>query len=278
MWKRFLVLIVIMLVITGCNVKETTKQSKSTDTDNKEEQNKDNNKHADEEKGKHKEDSKEVEKNIKAKYKINENLWTIEPINKDTNEKVVLLTIDDAPDKYAVEMAKTLKKLDVPAIFFVNGHFLEGEEKQNELKEIANMGFEIGNHTYSHKSLPELSESEQIEEIQSVNKQVEETIGKKPDFFRAPFGENTDATKQFIKEEDMHLMNWTYGYDWNPEYQTEAAVKDIMINAPELNDGANLLMHDREWTNAALEDIVRGLKEKGYDFVNPKEIEGYHPN
>ena len=63
------------------------------------------------------------------KYEINEANWTIKPI-EDANPKAVLLTIDDAPEKYAVEMAKTLKELDAPAIFFVNGHFLDTEEEK----------------------------------------------------------------------------------------------------------------------------------------------------
>src|SRR5699024_6279113 len=93
----------------------------------------------------------------KSNYKIKKNKWTIEKIYKESDGKVVLLTIDDAPNQYAVDMAKTLKDLKVPAIFFVNGHFLETTEDEKNLKEIHNMGFDIGNHTYSHKSLPDLT-------------------------------------------------------------------------------------------------------------------------
>jgi peptidoglycan-N-acetylglucosamine deacetylase len=31
-------------------------------------------------------------------------------------------------------------------------------------------------------------------------------------------------------------------------------------------------MHDREWTNAALEDIINGIRNKGYEFINPALI------
>jgi len=35
-------------------------------------------------------------------------------------------------------------------------------------------------------------------------------------------------------------------------------------------------MHDREWTNEALEDIILGLEDEGYDFIDPVEIELDH--
>ena len=189
------------------------------------------------------------------------------------DEKVVLLTIDDAPDKNALEMAQTLKNLDVKAIFFVNGHFLDTPEEGEVLKQIHQMGFPIGNHTYNHKSLRELSEEEQRKEIVDLNDRIEELIGVRPQFFRAPFGMNTDYSKQLAEEEKMLLMNWTYGYDWEKEYQTKEALADIMVNTPLLRNGANLLMHDRQWTSAALGDIVKGLQNKGYKIVDPTQIE-----
>ena len=61
-------------------------------------------------------------------YMLNEANWSFKPI-ADAPSKVVLLTIDDAPDKRSLEMAKTLKALNAPAIFFVNGHFLDTDEE-----------------------------------------------------------------------------------------------------------------------------------------------------
>lgn len=204
-------------------------------------------------------------------YKMNA-VFALEPI-KDANPKVVLLTIDDAPDKYALEMAKTLKELQAPAIFFVNGHFINSPEKEAIIKEIYDLGFEIGNHTFSHANLTSLSPEEQKEEILSVNDKVEEITGERPKFFRAPFGANTDVSKQIAAEEKMLVMNWTYGYDWEKDYMSQAAIADIMVNTDLLVNGANLLMHDREWTNAGLEQIVNGLRDKGYETLDPKLIE-----
>lgn len=206
-------------------------------------------------------------------YRVNPATSAVEPIS-DANPQAVLITIDDAPDKQGVAMAETLKELDVPAIFFVNGHFLDTDEEKENLKKIHEMGFAIGNHTYSHTNLKTISEEQQREEILSLSNLVEEIIGEQPKFFRAPHGINTDFTRALVEEEGMVLMNWTFGYDWEKQYMDATALADIMVNTEYMRDGANLLMHDRTWTAEALPAIVQGLSDKGYEFIDPAVIEG----
>ncbi|AOH54129.1 polysaccharide deacetylase [Peribacillus muralis] len=213
-----------------------------------------------------------TEEKVKPEYRVNKDTWSFQPIG-DADPKVVLLTFDDAPDKYSLEIAKTLHRLKVPAIFFVNGHFLENDENKAMLKEIHELGFPIGNHTYSHVNLKELTEKEQEREIVKLNNLVEGIIGERPRFFRAPFGSNTDHSKKIAEEEKMLVMNWTYGYDWEKEYQDKNALTEIMLNSPYLGNGANLLMHDRKWTSEAIEDIVKGFQKKGYEMLDPESIE-----
>ncbi|WP_054710031.1 polysaccharide deacetylase family protein [Bacillus sp. JCM 19041] len=240
---------------------ETENTEETTENENSEEENTDMN-------------EEEIEEApAEIVYEINPDFWTVEPIKgTDADPEVVLLTIDDAPDKYGVEMAKTLKELEAPAIFFVNAHFINTEEKAEELREIHDMGFEIGNHTKTHPNLSEISEEQQREEIVELNDMIEEIIGERPRFFRAPHGVNTDYSRSVVKDEGMTNMNWTYGYDWEAEYKEKDAIADIMVNTELLGNGGNLLMHDREWTAAGLEDIVNGLREKGYDFVDPDQL------
>ncbi len=226
------------------------------------------------------ENNSEQEEITEPQYELTDS-WSFQPLNEDINDKVALLTIDDAPDQHAVEMAETLKELDAPAIFFVNGHFLDTEAEQEKLKQIYEMGFAIGNHTYNHQRLSEVSEEQQREEIVSLNDLIEEIIGEKPKFFRAPNGVNTDYVKQVVADEGMLLMNWTYGYDYFSPYMDAEKLATAMVTgeAPEvdvsyslLDPGANLLMHDREWTYQALPDIVNGLRDKGYEMLDPALI------
>ncbi|WP_191556356.1 polysaccharide deacetylase family protein [Metabacillus idriensis] len=214
-----------------------------------------------------------VEPEALPKYKIDPANWSIKPLSADVNSKAVLVTIDDAPDKHSLEMARTLKDLGAGAIFFVNGHFLDTDEEKKTLKDIHDLGFPIGNHTMTHANLKDLTAEEQEQEIVELNDLVESIIGERPHFFRAPFGSNTDESRKIAGEEKMVLMNWTYGYDWEQDYQSKDALTDIMVNSPFLTDGANLLMHDREWTNEALRGIVEGLKGKGYEIADPDSIE-----
>ncbi|MFZ0371079.1 MAG: polysaccharide deacetylase family protein [Halobacillus sp.] len=285
--KRLGIFFVMILVLAACggvngqdggekdqekNKEQTTQETdEKEDSANKEKEEK-NNVEKEEKNEKSEEATAEVspEESKEAQYQITGN-WGFEPI-KDADPKVALLTIDDAPDKHGVEMAKTLKAADAPAIFFVNGHFIDSEEGKEKLRKIHELGFPIGNHTMTHASLPDLSKEEQKEEIIELNDKIEEIIGERPKFFRAPFGQNTDYSKQLAAEEKMLLMNWTYGYDWNEEYMDADNLADIMVNTELLGNGANLLMHDREWTKDALGDIVKGLRSKGYDLLDPALI------
>ncbi|MDT8859185.1 polysaccharide deacetylase family protein [Alkalihalobacillus sp. MEB130] len=272
--KRLLLLLVWILVAVGCHGEDVptnvSHEAKETELEEKQK---------DEETGEEMEPIIETEEEIEEtevngvqqRYTINKTNWLVEPIG-DANEKIVLLTIDDAPEHYSVAMAETLSTLNAGAIFFVNGHFITTEEGQQKLKKIHDLGFEIGNHTMTHPNMSQLTESEQKKEIIQLNNLIEEIIGERPRFYRAPFGVNTETSNQVVKEEGMQAMNWTYGYDWEAEYQEAEALADIMVHSPFLTDGANLLMHDREWTKDALERIIIGLREKQYEIVNPKEI------
>ncbi|SDY78187.1 Peptidoglycan/xylan/chitin deacetylase, PgdA/CDA1 family [Evansella caseinilytica] len=209
-------------------------------------------------------------------YEIDSSHSVVPLAGTDAPKNVVLLTIDDAflspGNDNALEMAHILHELNAGAIFFINGQRLTSEEDREKLREIHELGFEIGNHTMNHFNLAELSAEEQREQIVELNELIEEITGKRPRFLRAPFGSNTEVSKQVAEEEGMQWMNWTYGYDWVAEYMEAGALAEIMVESPYLRDGANLLMHDREFTKDALQAIVTGLREKGYEIVAPELI------
>lgn len=215
--------------------------------------------------------------NSEPQYTVNAGNSMIETIEQ-TDEQPVLLTFDDAPDEegssYSLEIAKTLQEKGHKAIFFVNGMYLKNDFGKDQIKQIYDLGFEIGNHTTNHPYLSTLDYEQTKEEIVETNDLIEEITGKRPRFFRPPFGDMGEFGQQVADEENMVSMNWTYGYDWEPEYQEASALTDITLNTEFLYSGANILMHDRPWTAEAISDIADGLVEKGYTIIDPRLIEG----
>lgn len=217
------------------------------------------------------EKKEKVEEIKEFKYRIDPDNYMVYPLN-NASKKVLLLTIDDAPKKHSLDMAKYLKSKGYSAIFFVNAHFLTKEEEKNTLKEIHNMGFEIGNHTMGHPNLKKLSYKEKEREILGLNKIIKDLIGKKPRFLRPPFGAFDDEVLEICKKEKMMVINWSFGYDWMQKYQDSKKLTKIMLETKYLQNGSNILLHDLAWTSDALKDIIEGYEKKGYEIVNPKEI------
>ncbi|WP_240375045.1 polysaccharide deacetylase family protein [Bacillus piscicola] len=273
--KHFLYASVCILFLSACS---TTAQETADQTDNQQNsESKDIGETVENDEETASTDERETEKDATEEksmpqYEIQESNWSIQPVQEDVDAQKVLVTIDDAPDTYSLDMAEYLAEQEIPAIFFINGHFLHNEESKEQLKKIHDLGFEIGNHTMTHVNLSDISAEETEKEIVEVNDMIEKITGERPTFFRAPFGVNTDASKEVLKEEGMTWMNWTYGYDWEADYMNAEALTDIMLNTELLSDGANLLMHDREWTKNALPDIIEGFQSKGYGFIDPSQI------
>ncbi len=207
-------------------------------------------------------------------YYVEPGTFLLRPV-ADAPSKVVFMTFDDAPDGYAVDMAKLLKQEGVPAVFLVNGHFLYTDAQKARLKEIYDMGFQIGNHTMTHPHLLELSRQEQKQQIFELTEMIKDITGEPPRLFRPPFGEFDDEIGDYVHQDGMVLMGWTFGFDWEEQYTEASALADIMTDNPYLKDGANLLMHDREWTYKALPTIIERYREMGYGFVDPAKVMPY---
>lgn len=228
------------------------------------------------------EDTNEETDNQVANYYIDPEISSVLPANEDANPNVVLATVDDVPRKLpetptsSVEEAQAMADRGIYGIFFVNGMYLQGEdgeEGRQALKEIADMGHVIGNHTLTHYSLDQVPDEETLRhEIIGNQDIIEEVIGYRPQFFRPPHGIEIPELEGILEEENMVAMNWSYGFDWDENYSDPETLADVMVNTEFLSPGANLLMHDLTWTNEAMPAILDGIQAKGYEFVDARKI------
>ncbi|CAM3968726.1 polysaccharide deacetylase family protein [Paenibacillus alkaliterrae] len=204
-------------------------------------------------------------------YRMNE-AYRFVPIEESSPDKVVLLTFDDGLKDEAVltSMLDTLDKHAAKAVFFVNGYRVKQNPQLLEL--IHQRGQTIGNHSWDHINLKNENEEIIEKQISDLQTKIESLIGEKPLFFRPPFGSGGDIVKKIVKNHGMLYMTWSNGsLDWDKS--TKDKPDEVIRNVMEqLHPGANILMHELQWTADALDELLTKLKDKGYGFIDPAAI------
>jgi len=122
-------------------------------------------------------------------------------------EKIVYLTIDDAPSKDMKKKVDYLVSKGIPAIFFCRGDLTENDP--SSVIYAIKKGFVIGNHAYSHRHFSELSLEEARKEIKRTDEIIEEVytaakVSRPVKLFRFPYGDkggrNKEAIQSYLRE------------------------------------------------------------------------------
>lgn len=180
--------------------------------------------------------------------------------------KKIALTFDDGPHPvYTEQMLDLLEKEQVPATFFLLGQNVE--EYGEVVKEIAEKGHLIGNHTYHHVQITTLPTEQAYEEIDKTSRLIESLTGKGTEYVRPPFGTWNEGLES---ELDLIPVMWTIDtLDWttgNVDWIVSQVVKDAKENDI-------ILMHDSyKSTVQAVERIIGLLKADGFEFVTVDEV------
>ena len=190
------------------------------------------------------------------------------------NKKQIALTFDDGPDEhFTLKILDILKENNVSATFFVLGNSVK--KYPNVLNHIRDEGHDIGNHSLSHKNFKKLSEDQikcEITETEKIIKSVNE--GCLP-LFRPPFGASNKKV-----EETIHSLGY-YDIRWSVDTEDWSGIKpsEIMTRIEkQLYPGGIILMHCSgrrqpiENSIKALPEIIRYVKEKGYEFVTISQL------
>ncbi|HEY7404681.1 MAG TPA: polysaccharide deacetylase family protein [Candidatus Angelobacter sp.] len=127
----------------------------------------------------------------------------------------IALTFDDGPnDPHTVRLLDVLARHGAKATFFLIGKYVR--QRPDIARAIAAAGHEIGNHTYSHPNLIFVSAARLRQELEDCNKALADELGKKPDFFRPPFGGRRPNVLRTAHSLGLKPVMWSItGYDWN---------------------------------------------------------------
>jgi cellulose synthase/poly-beta-1,6-N-acetylglucosamine synthase-like glycosyltransferase/spore germination protein YaaH/peptidoglycan/xylan/chitin deacetylase (PgdA/CDA1 family) len=192
----------------------------------------------------------------------------------------VVLTFDDGPDpEYTPRILDILKKENVPATFFIVG--INGENHLPLLKRIYRDGFEIGNHSFTHPNIAEVSPARAEAEMEATRLLIEAATGHSTILFRAPY--NADSEPQKLVELMPVERGKTNHYytvgesidpeDWNTEDGINAdSIYNRVVRQYEANPQKGIILfHDaggnREATVQALPRIIHYFKNKGVQFT-----------
>lgn len=184
----------------------------------------------------------------------------------------VTLTFDDGPSvPYTGQILDILRANGIRATFFLCG--ASAERYPDLVRRIRDEGHEIGNHTWSHPYLYLKSRETIAAEIDRTQEILERITGKRPVWFRPPFGVRGFPLRGILQERGMRMMLWSdRGYDGELDAAGIAAA-----TLEQLHPGAIVLLHDgfeakepalidRSATVSALPAIIAGAREAGYAF------------
>lgn len=210
----------------------------------------------------------------------------------------IALTFDDGPNPADTpKFLSLLERYGAPATFFLVGRFARA--CPDLVREIADRGHSIGNHTENHVNLAWLPAWRIAEELQGCQDSILRALGFERDsvpmLMRPPFGYRGPQLWSALRSVGLRgVAMWSLKcYDWKPQpaarlierlqrvaeqcrLATPAGIKNNSPRGGEivlLHDGdARRLGADRSHVLAALEYWLPRWRDAGFEFVTMNQL------
>jgi cellulose synthase/poly-beta-1,6-N-acetylglucosamine synthase-like glycosyltransferase/peptidoglycan/xylan/chitin deacetylase (PgdA/CDA1 family)/spore germination protein YaaH len=209
--------------------------------------------------------------------------YTIEQYGYHANE--VALSFDDGPDpKWTPKILDILRDKNVKGTFLLIGS--EAAQYVGVMKRVVREGHEIGNHTWSHPDISEISNEQLDLELKLTERLFASKLGIQPLYFRPPYDidEEPDTDDQAAPVERIQKDGYIIigskldTNDWNEHpHKTPAEITQTILDQLEIMKakpqfrGSIILLHDgggdRAATVAALPMLIDTLRARGYAIV-----------
>ena len=178
--------------------------------------------------------------------------------------KRISLTFDDGPHPTQTPLLlDILKSYDVQATFFVIGCYVES--RSNIVARIHNEGHQLGNHTFSHSNMFNLTMNEVLSEIDRTNELIYKAAGVETKIFRPPFGALQEEKRfELFQKREMPTVLWSV----DPKDWLRPGKQHILDHVVRYSrSGSIVLTHDiyRSTVNA-IPEILEYLLAEGYSF------------
>ena len=186
----------------------------------------------------------------------------------DPAKPMLALTFDDGPSGHTERLLDIFEKHGGKGTFFVVGNLIDS--RKNTLIRIVNDGHEVGNHSWNHRQLTNLSSDEIKDQIMMTRAKIYDVTGIDCVIVRPPYGACNDDVKSVGKTLGVSFINWSVDtLDWKTK-DAKAVHDEIMKNA---SDGAIILCHDLHKTTVdAMETVIPELIAQGYQLVTVSQL------
>ncbi len=180
-----------------------------------------------------------------------------------TGQKIVALTFNvDWGEEFLPEILKTLQKKNALATFMITGKW--AQKNPALVRQIAQAGHEIGNHSSHHPHPNNLGRSELEEELNRTRRVIEEISGKTPQVFAPPYGEFNQRVLNVAEDLGYTVIMWTLDtVDW--KRPAASVIVDRVIRG--IQPDYIILMHPTAPTLQALPEILGYLQQEGYTLM-----------
>lgn len=188
----------------------------------------------------------------------------------DTRQKTIYLTFDAGYENGNMPaILDALKNHQAPAAFFVVGSFIS--ENPELIQRMLDEGHLIGNHTYSHPDMSEISSltsfSDELSRVASI---YEDATGEKMQkLYRPPRGKYSEENLRMAQQLGYRTFFWSLAYvDWQTDAQpSREEAFDKLLGR--IHPGAIVLLHSTSSTNAAiLDELLTKWENMGYRFAS----------
>jgi peptidoglycan/xylan/chitin deacetylase (PgdA/CDA1 family) len=197
----------------------------------------------------------------------------------NTSSKVVALTFDAGSDRgYTSQILDTLRDNDVRASWGMTGRW--AEDNPDLVQRMADEGHDFINHSYDHSSFTGLStgadpltRDQRWEQLDRTEEIILDLTGlsTKP-YFRPPYGDYDASVNA-----DVGARGYAYNVMWTVDSRGWMGLSagEIVVRCLELHEpGAIYIFHvgSASQDGPALQAIIDGLRDLGYDFVTIPEM------
>lgn len=189
----------------------------------------------------------------------------------DVSKPMVALTFDDGPGAYTNRLLNSLQANNAKATFFMVGTNVP--RYKNTVKRMANMGCELGNHSYSHSRFTWLSAAGIRSELAKTAGNIRSAAGKSPTLVRLPYGEG-HSSSSVLNALGLPSVYWSIDTrDWANTGNPQSTINAVLNH---VKSGDIILMHDIHLSTVqAAETIIPALKKRGYQMVTVSQLAKY---